>query len=242
MLAKLFGSNSRVKLLKLFLLNPDKKFYIRQIARDLELQVNSVRRELDNLEKFGLLMSDLAKGDGTEEEIKPGDTLPANEALRSTGLLEMAANRAKTAPAVTEEVKDNQAAGRQEKKYYRADANFVLFEEIRALFTKAQILYEKDFIDKLSSVGQPKLLVLSGLFVNGSTSPVDILMVGKVPKDKFLRILKELEAELGREINYTIMDEEEFIYRRDMTDVFLYSILESRKIVAVDAMGLWQRM
>lgn len=58
MLEKLFGSVSRVKLLKIFLLNPDKKYYIRQLARDLKLQVNSVRRELSNLEEFGLLSSD----------------------------------------------------------------------------------------------------------------------------------------------------------------------------------------
>jgi predicted ArsR family transcriptional regulator len=58
MLSHLLGSKARVKILKLFLLNLEEKFYIRQIARDLDLQVNSVRRELDNLEKFGLLLAD----------------------------------------------------------------------------------------------------------------------------------------------------------------------------------------
>ena len=57
MLEKLFGSKSRVKILKLFLLHPNQSFYIRQLARDLKLQLNSVRRELENLEKFGLLIS-----------------------------------------------------------------------------------------------------------------------------------------------------------------------------------------
>ena len=57
MLGKLFGSNARVKILKLFLLHPEKKFYIRELSRRLKLQVNSVRRELENLEKFGLLIS-----------------------------------------------------------------------------------------------------------------------------------------------------------------------------------------
>jgi predicted ArsR family transcriptional regulator len=52
MLSKLFGSKARVKLLKIFLSYPEKRFYIRQLARDLKLQVNSVRRELDNLEKI----------------------------------------------------------------------------------------------------------------------------------------------------------------------------------------------
>jgi hypothetical protein len=57
MLEKIFSSKARVKILKIFLLNPDEKYYIRQLARDLRLQVNSVRRELSNLEEFGLLFS-----------------------------------------------------------------------------------------------------------------------------------------------------------------------------------------
>jgi predicted transcriptional regulator len=55
MLDHFFGSKARVKILKLFLLNPDGNYYLRQLARDLDLQVNSVRRELKNLEAFGLL-------------------------------------------------------------------------------------------------------------------------------------------------------------------------------------------
>ena len=66
MLGKLFGSKARVKILKLFLLHPDQKYYIREIARDLKLQLNSVRRELENLEAFGLLTSDC----GELEDVK----------------------------------------------------------------------------------------------------------------------------------------------------------------------------
>jgi len=56
MLEKLFSSGARLKLLKLFLFSgPDDCFYIRQLARELDLQLNSVRRELTNLEEIGLL-------------------------------------------------------------------------------------------------------------------------------------------------------------------------------------------
>ena len=57
MLKRLFTSNVRIKLLKKFLLNPDQEHYIRQLTRDLDEQINSVRRELDNLKKTGLLRS-----------------------------------------------------------------------------------------------------------------------------------------------------------------------------------------
>lgn len=57
MLKPLFSSNARVKLLRVFLINPDEEFFIRELTRKLDEQINSVRRELDNLKKIGLLRS-----------------------------------------------------------------------------------------------------------------------------------------------------------------------------------------
>lgn len=204
MLGQLFGSNARVKILKIFLFNPEEKYYIRELARKLKLQVNSVRRELDNLEKFGILASgaNIGIGEG-EAELLPAET-----------------------------------AEGKERKYYKANADFVLFEEIKSLIIKAQILYGQDFISKLKKAGNIRLLVLTGKFVNKIDSPVDLLIVGRFNKVKLVKLIKELEKELGREMNYTLMDTKEFRYRRDITDVFLYSILEGKNIVAVDEMGL----
>ena len=55
MLKALFSSQTRVKILKTFLLNPEEEFFIRELTRKLDEQINSVRRELDNLKKIGLL-------------------------------------------------------------------------------------------------------------------------------------------------------------------------------------------
>ncbi|MFH1255104.1 MAG: hypothetical protein V1667_01370 [bacterium] len=200
MLEKLFGSNARVKILKLFLLNPTDKFYIRQLSRDLKLQLNSVRRELDNLEKFGILTSDIK------------DEENANS--------------------------DKKEDGGQEKKYFRANPNFILFDEIKALIVKAQILYEKDFVKKLNSIGKVKLLVLTGIFVNNPNTLIDILIVGKINKIKLVKLIKELEVGLGKEINFTVFDSQEFKYRRDVTDIFLYGILDGRKLVVIDEIGV----
>jgi len=57
MLKRLFTSKARVKLLTTFILNQDKEFYIRQLTRKLNEQINSIRRELDNLKKMGFLKS-----------------------------------------------------------------------------------------------------------------------------------------------------------------------------------------
>jgi len=58
MLDQLFGSRTRVKLLRLFLSNPDASYYVREITRKIDEQLNSVRRELSNLLLFGLVTSD----------------------------------------------------------------------------------------------------------------------------------------------------------------------------------------
>ncbi|MBT5016606.1 hypothetical protein HN748_06425 [Candidatus Peregrinibacteria bacterium] len=57
LLKRLFTSQTRVKLLTLFLTNPEEEYFIRELTRRLDEQINSVRRELDNLKKFGLLRS-----------------------------------------------------------------------------------------------------------------------------------------------------------------------------------------
>lgn len=193
MLGKFFGSKTRVKILEIFLLHPGEKFYIRQLSRRLKLQLNSVRRELENLKKFGLLIS-------------------------RTGI--------------------SQGEGGQEKKYYQINTDFVLYEEIKSLIIKAQILYERDFVDKLLKIGKPKLLVFTGFFVNNQNSPVDLLIVGSFKKKKLIKLIKELENSLSREINYTVLNNSEFKYRRDITDVFLYDVLEGKKLTVIDEFGI----
>ncbi|MFA6106432.1 MAG: hypothetical protein WC745_02030 [Patescibacteria group bacterium] len=188
MLQKLFGSKARVSLLKLFLLNAEEKFFVRELSRRLGLQVNSIARELDNLEAFGLLTSKLEIAD--------------------------------------------------QKKYYRANRDFILLGELKNLIIRSQVLYEKDFSEKMRRIGNLRLLVLSGIFAGWDAGPVDILVVGKLNKAKFLQLISEMEKEIQKELNFTIMDSDEFKYRKDMTDVFLYSILEGKKIVLIDEIGL----
>jgi hypothetical protein len=58
MFEQLFGSKTRVKLLQLFFSNPNRSFYVREITRKIDEQINSVRRELSNLLSIGILTSD----------------------------------------------------------------------------------------------------------------------------------------------------------------------------------------
>lgn len=58
MVEQLFGSKTRVKLLRLFYSNPNRSFYVREITRKIDEQINSVRRELSNLLQIGIITSD----------------------------------------------------------------------------------------------------------------------------------------------------------------------------------------
>ncbi|MCL2451622.1 transcriptional regulator [Candidatus Saccharibacteria bacterium] len=58
MIDALFGSKTRVKLLNLFLNNPGRAFYVREITRGIGEQINSVRRELANLVSVGIIRAD----------------------------------------------------------------------------------------------------------------------------------------------------------------------------------------
>lgn len=204
MLEKLFGSHTRVKLLKLFLLHHKQRYYIREIARNLNLQLNSVHRELANLEELGIINS------GAAEAIDPNIEVDKDAK------------------------KDDKKA---DKKFYQANKDFVFFNEIKALIIKSQIMYEKDFADKLKKLGKIKLLVLTGFFVGNTESNVDLLMVGDFNKVKLVKLVKDLEAELVREVNYSTMTEEEFSYRREIADVFLYNVLDGDKIIVLDEEG-----
>lgn len=60
MIEQLFGSKTRVKLLQLFLANPGRSFFVRELTRKIDEQINSVRRELANLSGIGIIKSDNA--------------------------------------------------------------------------------------------------------------------------------------------------------------------------------------
>src|SRR4030043_611675 len=58
MLKSLFSSSIRADVLSLLLNSPDEKFYIREIAKLLRKNPSGVKRELDNLEKMDIVISE----------------------------------------------------------------------------------------------------------------------------------------------------------------------------------------
>ena len=202
MLEQLFGSHTRVLLLRLFLDHPENAYYVREITRLLDTQVHSVRRELENLQAFGLLVVVEPPTEQAGSELEAGKISSAKEEAQ--------------------------------KKYYRLNKDFVLYAELRALFVKARLLIERDLVEKVQKVGRINYLALTGMFVGFQDWPTDIFIVGNINREKLQRLVRGFEKELQRPINYTTMTKQEFLYRREVTDRFVFTILENKKIVVID--------
>ncbi len=183
MLEQLFGSKTRVKLLQFLLNNPDKAYYLRQLTRNLGGQLNSIRREIENLEKLGIVKID--------------------EISRA-------------------------------KKYFKTNTEFILYPELKALILKSQLLLEKNFITEIEKCAKISLLVLTGFFVGIENYPTDMLIIGKINKEKMNSLIKKFERQLNHQIKYTVMSYNEYRYRQDITDRFLYDILEGKKAIIID--------
>jgi len=207
MLARIFGSNARVKILKTFLGKPEQKYYTRQLSRDLELQVNSVRRELENLQNIGLIKEEDNKNTATSDNENKND---------------------KSAK------KDGKTPLKNDKKYFVVDRDFLLFRELKSLFAKANLLSCQDFLKTIDDIGKIKHLWLSGIFTGETQAPVDLLLVGKVNKTQLLQKIKVLEEDLGKEINFTLMDESEYEYRTEINDIFLYKLKQCHTLYEID--------
>lgn len=185
MLEQLFGSRTRLKLLRLFLTNPEEQFFVRELTRKIDEQLNSVRRELANLEKLTIIES-------------------------------VATNK---------------------KRYYRLNTKCVLYPELKALILKARLAIEQDLIQRLKKTGSISYLALTGVFTGLEDAKTDILIIGRVNRQKLKPLTKRLQDNVDKEIRYTVMSKQEFDYRRDITDRFLFDILENKKVVLIDSLN-----
>lgn len=211
MLKLLFNSEVRIKLLSLLLLHSDKAYSVQQLAKELSFSNTQINKELTNLAQFGLIMEAPNMTENNQDESKKVQDLKKNKKPSSK----------KTTP-------------NKSLKFFIVNKNFILYPEIKSLFIKSQILSSQNFIINLEKNFQAKLLLLTGVFTNYLEAQTDLLIVGKINRPPFLKLIAELEKDLGREINFTIMDENEYEYRQEMMDIFLYNITEGEKIILIN--------
>jgi hypothetical protein len=188
MIDALFGSKTRVKLLHLFLNHPGQSFYVREITRMIDEQINSVRRELANMLNVGIITSDSA---------------------------------------------DN-------KLYYEVNQRYEHYVPLRAIFADQHVEAIADaelamsWHEELRKLSGVRIALTAGVLVKGSTSAVDILLVGDVQPAKLKKVMKDIEKVEGRELNYSLLSYDEFYYRLSVRDKFITEILNGNHAVLVD--------
>ncbi len=114
------------------------------------------------------------------------------------------------------------------------DDSFPLLVSLKDLVLDTTPFSKDKFLKKLRKIGRIKLVLLSGIFIKRESSRVDILVVGDKIKEKgFKRILKGLEAEIGKELSYAVFETSDFNYRVNIYDKFIRDILDypNKKIV-----------
>ncbi len=195
MFEQLFGSKTRVKLLSLFYNNPDRPFYVREITRKIDEQINSVRRELQNLLNIGIVRS----------------------------------------------------VSQSNRLYYEVNPKYKFHKELQSIFQRIpakskeikQTKEEDQILKQLQKAGNVRTAFLTGAFVRGSHQQIDIFIVGDMNKSQLARVVGDLEKEMNRELNYAALTLEDFDYRRNLNDRFLTDILDEKRIILCDKLGVF---
>lgn len=215
---QLFGSKTRVKLLKLFMSNPNRSFYVREITRKIEEQINSVRRELSNLLGMGIITSD-STNNKLYYEVNQGYEHYDALRLLFTGKKPKVATQAK---ADSEEKELETEEKKPQAKKPAAQAGAVMADE-----------------KVWGGVPQLDGLLYSGVFTRETNSPVDIMIIGGVTVKQAETAIVELEKEKNTELRYAIMTPEEWQYRKQVNDKFYGQVMGGKKQIVKDKGGLF---
>jgi hypothetical protein len=174
-LEQLFDSPLKVKLLKLFLRNPNQRFTLKEAVKRIKGDSRSCQRQIKKLKSINFLSS---KHQG-------------------------------------------------KKRTYFINSHFDFYNELRTLVLKSSPASKEKILRRLKGLGRVKLAILAGVFINAENPRVDLLVVGDSLKKKRLNnFLKDLEADVGKEIDYVVLTTEDFKYRYKMFDRFIRDVLE----------------
>lgn len=127
----------------------------------------------------------------------------------------------------------------KDQKRYQLNPRFVYLPEIKKLVIKEVPLNDNTVADALKKINELRFASVGGVLVGDKKGSVDLLAVsGKLNRARFKKIIQGLEAEIGQEINFTLMDEKEFAYRFDLYDKFIMAMLEEPNVVIIDKLKL----
>lgn len=227
MIEQLFGSKTRVKLLRLFYSNPNRSFYVREITRKVEEQINSVRRELSNLLAIGIIKSDNTNNKLYYEVNQEYEFYEPFRVVFGGAQLVATVQPAPIEPAVPAE------------PVAKAKSNGTATDVVPpAPAPKPKKVVAQPVNPELMQVGNVELAVFTGTFTRDESAGIDFLVVGDINKSQLNRFVTGLEEKEGRPIRYTVLSVDNFRYREQIHDRFVAAIKTAKKQILVDKAGL----
>jgi len=122
---------------------------------------------------------------------------------------------------------------RANRVYYSLSKNYPFYYDLLRLGSK-NIGLGADILKNRVKLGKIKFAMFSGRFlrkIKNEPDEVDILIVGNVVLPELALLVREEEKRLNAEINYTVMSEDEFDYRKKKRDPFIMAILSGSRVM-----------
>ena len=124
---------------------------------------------------------------------------------------------------------------RLNKVFYTLNKSYRFYDDFLRIFTKTGYLPSLVY-NNLSKIGKVKFITISTKFAKKTAIKEDeiyLLFVGTIVVPEVASIVDEAEKDFGREINYTVMTEDEFIFRKKNNDPFIWRFLKQPKIMLI---------
>jgi hypothetical protein len=124
---------------------------------------------------------------------------------------------------------------RANRVYYYLNKNYPFYYDLLRIGSKSVGL-GAEILKNRVKLGKIKYAMFSGRFLRKmkeAPDEVDLLIVGNIVLPELALLVREEEKRLNTEINYTVMTEEEFSFRRKKRDPFIISILAGSRVVLI---------
>ncbi len=122
---------------------------------------------------------------------------------------------------------------------YILNETFPYLDPLKNLLTVASLPMDDSLTKRFANAGRIKLFVAAGIFMQNWDSRVDLLIVGDdLVMSKIESVIKNIEAEIGKEIAYSAFEVADFEYRLGIHDRLVRDILDYPHITLMDRLGI----
>ena len=124
---------------------------------------------------------------------------------------------------------------RANRIYYSLSKNYHFYYDLMRIGVKTTGLGGQLLKNKVK-LGRIKYAMFSGKFarrMDSKPDEVNLLIVGTVVLPELTLLIRAEEKRLNTEINYTVMSEEEFDFRKKRRDSFILDILSGSRVMLI---------